>query len=141
MTDVVKMCDVIDNCTECPRYGDDCDGDKRLYTHEEAWGMSDYIRRADAIDAIIAEGRTVDSRYLESERIVHECDAVEALAMLPSARPTGETLQNLAKPNKRGVWMLRDGYYCSNCNYKCQTTGLPAVCPNCDADMRGGDTE
>lgn len=26
MTDVVKMCDVIDNCTECPRYGNDCDG-------------------------------------------------------------------------------------------------------------------
>ena len=26
MTDVIKMCDVIDTCEECPRYGDDCDG-------------------------------------------------------------------------------------------------------------------
>lgn len=23
---VIKICDVIDNCTECPRYADDCDG-------------------------------------------------------------------------------------------------------------------
>lgn len=26
MTDNIKLCDVIDNCTECPRYGNDCDG-------------------------------------------------------------------------------------------------------------------
>ena len=26
MTDVVKICDVIENCTDCPKYGDDCDG-------------------------------------------------------------------------------------------------------------------
>ena len=45
----------------------------------------DLISRQDAIDAVVAEGRNVDSRYLESERIVHESDAVEALAMLPSA--------------------------------------------------------
>jgi len=23
---MTTLCDVIDNCTECPRYGDDCDG-------------------------------------------------------------------------------------------------------------------
>ena len=26
MADNIKLCDVIDNCAECPRYGDDCDG-------------------------------------------------------------------------------------------------------------------
>lgn len=77
------------------------ESEERLYTHEEAWGTCDYIRRADAIDAIIAEGRTVDSRYLESERIVHECDAVEALAMLPSARPTDGDLISRADAIKR----------------------------------------
>lgn len=29
MTDRIKQCDVVDNCEECPKYGDDCDGDKR----------------------------------------------------------------------------------------------------------------
>lgn len=29
MTDRIKICDVIDNCEDCPKYGDDCDGDKR----------------------------------------------------------------------------------------------------------------
>lgn len=26
MTDFITYCDVIQNCEECPRYGDDCDG-------------------------------------------------------------------------------------------------------------------
>ena len=24
--DIVKICDVVDNCEDCPRYADDCDG-------------------------------------------------------------------------------------------------------------------
>jgi hypothetical protein len=26
MTDIVRICDVVDGCEDCPRYGDDCDG-------------------------------------------------------------------------------------------------------------------
>lgn len=29
MTDRIKQCDVVDSCEECPRYGDDCDGDEK----------------------------------------------------------------------------------------------------------------
>lgn len=29
ITDMLTVCDVNDNCEECPKYGDDCDGDKR----------------------------------------------------------------------------------------------------------------
>lgn len=29
MTDFITYCDVIENCADCPRYGDDCDGDKK----------------------------------------------------------------------------------------------------------------
>ena len=29
MTDRIKQCDIVDSCEECPRYGDDCDGDKK----------------------------------------------------------------------------------------------------------------
>lgn len=48
--------------------------------------MDDLISRQAAIDTIIAEGRTVDSHYLESERVINESDAVEALSMLPSVQ-------------------------------------------------------
>lgn len=49
--------------------------------------MDDLISRQEAIDALILEGRNVDSRYLESERIIHEGDAIEAISMLSSAQP------------------------------------------------------
>ena len=26
----VKICDVVDSCEECPRYGDDCDGGEKV---------------------------------------------------------------------------------------------------------------
>ena len=53
----------------------------------------DLISRADAIEAVMAEGRKVyTSEYANAERIIHEGDAVEALAMLPSAE-----LPNLKK--------------------------------------------
>lgn len=26
MTDIVKVCDVVNGCEDCPKYGDDCDG-------------------------------------------------------------------------------------------------------------------
>lgn len=59
MTDIVTYCDIY-KCEDCPRYGDDCDGStERLYTHKEAWGMTDLISRADAIayiDRVIKSG-------------------------------------------------------------------------------------
>ena len=27
MTDVIKQCDVVESCEDCPRYADDCDGE------------------------------------------------------------------------------------------------------------------
>lgn len=50
--------------------------------------MDDLISRQAAIDAVVAEVRTVDSRYLESERVIHESDAVEVLSLLSSVQPT-----------------------------------------------------
>ena len=44
MTDIVTYCD-INTCEDCPRYGDDCDGDKRVE-------HTDLISRADAIKAV-----------------------------------------------------------------------------------------
>ena len=40
-------------------------------------------------------------------------------------------------PNQvHSEWILQDGYYCSNCHYKLQTTGIPQYCPHCGAKMK-----
>lgn len=94
------------------------------------------IEKQAAIDTVVAEGRTVDSKYLESERIIHESDAIEALTMLPSVRPE----------RKKGKWFpiieanetgepYQSGVYCSECGS--QQVYEPYYCPNCGADMRG----
>ena len=54
-----------------------------------------YIDRDMAIKALIDEGRNVDSRYLESERIIHESDAVEAISMLPTADVVSKEQYNM----------------------------------------------
>lgn len=28
MIDLIKQCDVVDSCEDCPKYGDDCDGEE-----------------------------------------------------------------------------------------------------------------
>ncbi len=38
---------------------------------------------------------------------------------------------------KKGVWVQTGmGPQCSNCWYKCQTTGTPQFCPSCGAEMQ-----
>lgn len=27
INDIIRICDVVDGCDDCPRYGDDCDGE------------------------------------------------------------------------------------------------------------------
>lgn len=29
MTDIIKLCDVVESCEDCPRYADDCDGEDK----------------------------------------------------------------------------------------------------------------
>ncbi|MBP5782052.1 MAG: hypothetical protein J6W04_00780 [Bacteroidales bacterium] len=38
----------------------------------------------------------------------------------------------------KGTWMMAlDGFHCSVCFYKCETTALPNVCPHCGTKMEG----
>ena len=65
-------------------------GERRMmsdFAKDKNVPINDCISRQAAIDALIAEGRNVDSRYLESERIIHESDVVEVISLLPSAQP------------------------------------------------------
>ena len=118
---------------------DDCIWHSCNYNKVDWDGENDYISRQAAIDALIADGRNVDSRYLESERVIHESDAVEAISMLPSAdRPRGEwisdRLYRLYTTNGGSYGVYR----CSVCeSYYPDIVSTWNYCPHCGADMRG----
>lgn len=41
---------------------------------------------------------------------------------------------------KQATWVLNsDGFHCSRCGYKEQSTGFPGTCPNCGSKMKGVD--
>lgn len=101
----------------------------------------DLISRADAIEAVMAEGRKVyTSEYANAERIIYEEDAVEALAMLPSAEAVqGEWQKVEEQPYFRKHY---DTVCCSVCRKKGNRKWN--FCPNCGARMtpyKGGDAE
>lgn len=69
----IRLCDVIDKCEDCPRYADDCDGDKRIEP-------TDLISRADAIEAL----RGLFDMRKSRAKVIVECFG-ELLNALPSA--------------------------------------------------------
>jgi hypothetical protein len=95
----------------------------------------DTIYRQAAIDAVIAEGRTVDSHYLESERIIHVDDAVEAISMLPSAQPrqtceywdSESNFCALCRPSAQPETPMQIGWICPVCGRG--LSPLTSVCP------------
>ena len=79
---------------------------------------TDYISRQAAINAL---------ENTEVELMSEEWDELtNSLMEVPSAD---------AQPVRHGHWNWFDGVYCSVCNYKLQTTGIPNYCPNCGALM------
>lgn len=116
--DVVKICEVVDGCGDCPKYGDDCDGDK-MTEH------TDLISRADAIEAV---GYEIDDGY---NAIVDRINA------LPSADAVqGEWQKVEEQPYFRKHY---DTVCCSVCRKKGNRKWN--FCPNCGARMKGGEDE
>ena len=62
MTDIVTYCDV-NTCEDCPRYGDDCDGDKRV----EHTDLRDWI-----IGCIKHDGFIHTHRFDKANQIILE---------------------------------------------------------------------
>lgn len=78
MTDIVTYCDV-NTCEDCPRYGDDCDGDKRVE-------HTDYIRRADAVEAVKKiVPYVIDKDTGQWGILVNKANVITELSALPSA--------------------------------------------------------
>jgi hypothetical protein len=74
MCDRITYCDVCE-CAECPKYGNDCDGDKRV---------DDLISRSDAIEAVC--GVVVDEFDVSPTKGYEVAE--KALSVLPSAEPS-----------------------------------------------------
>ncbi len=144
MSDRITYCDIMESCKECPRYGKDCDGDKRIETttlnekHQlSAETPTDLISRADAIEAVRG---LFDMRRRRAKEIVACIES--AFEALPSA----EAVQ--------GEWICKDSddmsvfwYECSICGEKPPKDQFnhewkSNFCPNCGAKMnKGGDEE
>lgn len=120
---MTTYCDV-NTCEDCPRYGDDCDGDKRVeYT--------DLIRRADAIEAVASITMSI-----------HLSDVIcDKLLALPSADAVhGEWIWRTDIPIGDG--RTSAGYICSNCGKDYWHGNVFNYCPSCGARMyKGGDDE
>lgn len=96
MTDIVTYCDV-NTCEECPRYGDDCDGDKRVE-------HTDLISRADAIELAV-DVETPEGTY-ESAIYVDDLMALPSAEAVPQLKQTdtliiADALRYLAKDTER----------------------------------------
>ena len=102
----MKICDVIDNCEECPRYGDDCDGRSDAEVNETKSPYmqqsrhddgTDLISRADAIEAVCKAVCEDDVPiFLECDQIKY-CDEIQALLALPSADAVQEAVPTVVR--------------------------------------------
>lgn len=124
---MVKICEVVDGCEDCPKYGDDCDGDK-MAEH------TDLISRADAIEAIMKhhDGGLNQINYGLTL-------AKNELQALPSAdAKQGEWIEKYNGNGWNDFW----DYTCSNCGKKYERADAVLYhanyCPNCGARMKGG---
>ena len=103
---------------------------------------TDTVSRQAVIDTLIAEGRNVDSRYLESERIIHESDAVEAISMLPpsptQSRPKGHWIRWYETLEDANCVEHIPKCKCSECGkeYDPHSSQFINFCQKCGADMR-----
>lgn len=84
--------------------------------------MIDLVNRKAAIDALISEGRSVDSRYISAERIIHESDAVEAISMLPPTDPWS-TVRNILEELK----YENEKLYIAYCDVKARLKAIDKI--------------
>ena len=98
--------------------------------------MSEYIKRSDAIKRQVIWQHFNGVEFLDDKAV--------PVAWIQSIPPAN------VKPVVRGKWMLvtngRGGHECDQCcayapAYQSGSYYLSNFCPNCGADMRGGDAE
>ena len=119
---MITYCDVIPNCTDCPRYGDDCDGDKRVK-------HTDLISRADAIEV-------VRKCVVESELLADWNKAMESAQELLSALPSADAVQGYTEWLEKIIvdneganeWLCEDTPDLEWCEKNCHYSSIQAEC-------------
>ena len=132
---MVKICEVVDGCEDCPKYGDDCDGDK-MAEH------TDLISRADAIEAV-CKGCHWWSGQCDNDK-AFRCDEVCRIEALPSADAVqGEWIRKEREYNDCDGHYAYYWYECSVCGARppknqWKNEWHSDYCPSCGATMKGG---
>jgi hypothetical protein len=99
MTDIVTYCDV-NTCEDCPRYGDDCDGDKGVE-------HTDTISRADAMGAVQDHFNADGFKgYDDGQKMMDRINALPSADAVPQLKQTdtliiADALRYLAKDTER----------------------------------------
>lgn len=116
----IKQCDVVKSCEGCPRYADDCDGERKEdaesalhHGHGENWKEFKSKACEEAIKALKGGAKIPLPRYIT----LNEDSTIERL---------------------HGKWIKARMDYgeCSECGFFGMTTNY---CPNCGAKMMGDD--
>lgn len=128
---MVKICEVVDGCEDCPKYGDDCDGEEM--TREEAILWLQVLKHS-KINWVgeQAEDEDIIARCEEAEQEAFDI-AIEAL----KDRPQGEWIEKYNGNGWNDFW----DYTCSHCGKKYIRADYlyhANYCPNCGAKMKGG---
>lgn len=133
MTDRIKQCDVVDSCEDCPRYGDDCDGDKRKeptdavpqMEHDREW----------IIGCIKHDGFIHTHRFDRANRIILDALSDDAVSRY------AEWLEKIIVDNEgANEWLCEDTPDLEWCENNCHYSSIQAECLRyLYAISKGGD--
>lgn len=104
--DVVKICEVVDGCEDCPKYGDDCDG--KEMTREEAVKFLKLMKKA--VSYFEEYGHDKASMVIECDKAEAIDMAIEALSVanLKGNFESADAVEGwrIGKPPEQGEYMV-----------------------------------
>lgn len=138
---MVKICEVVDGCEDCPRYGDDCDGDKRVE-------HTDLISRADAVKTVIRKCSPICAWQVGTQQ--YPDSVVAEINALPSADAVQGWISCSERlPSEDGSYLVTSSFgkvytahfYSEHGRWQYNRRGLIEAWMPLPIPYKGGDTE